>query len=120
MAEKRRGGHDSTTRRRALRHLGTVVGGVALASIAVAADPSGAVAADPPPPRGAVRPLTGHPELLPPGVKARAARVAGSCAPQAEYVGTNVCVDGFCCASRLYRQQCLDDSGTLYYNYFCV
>jgi len=117
---EQRNGRPGTSRRGALKQIGKIVGGASLVGITGVAIQSSVDAAAPPTPNGQVRPYTGHPRLLPPGVKARPVRTAGSCSPDAEYVGSNICVDGFCCAGNMYRQQCLDGNGNPYYNYFCA
>ncbi len=117
---EQRDGRPSTSRRGALKQIGKLVGGVSLVGIVGAGPQTLAGAAAPPTLNGQVRPYTGYPRLLPPGVKARPVRTAGSCSPDAEYVGSNICVDGFCCAGNMYRQQCLDGNGNPYYNYFCA
>ncbi len=117
---EQRDGRPSTSRRGALKQIGKIVGGASLAGITGVAIQTSVDAAASPTSNGQVRPYIGHPHLLPPGVKARPVRAAGSCSPDAEYVGSNICVDGFCCAGNLYRQQCLDGNGTPYYNYFCA
>lgn len=117
---EQRDGRPGTSRRGALKQIGKIVGGASLIGIASTGPPTFVGAAAPPTPNGQVRPMVGHPELLPPGVKARPVRAADSCSPDAEYVGSNICVDGFCCAGNMYRQQCLDGNGNPYYNYFCA